>query len=589
MLNKTLLGSAAVIMTMVGAQAADLPSKKAAPATYVKICDAYGAGFFFIPGTDTCVKLGGYVRAEYQYTPGKDAYALVPNSFTAVSQALTTTKPTSGTYDTVTVAGSTPYYVKQTDPTYTSSTVGVIQRAASQSETGTEVRGRIDVDARSATSMGTARTFVRLRAANTSGIRNTSIANNGAYGMADASATGISIESAFVQWAGFTFGVAPENYALMPSFAYGANPWAGFPNGMKQIAYTAVLGGGFSATLALEDKSDFGYSSGPSQGVYLNRLQTAANVVANVRLDQAWGFAAVHGMVGNNSLTEYYGNNPNVASTNTGSALVSGTNSLVGAGPLGFADAYAASLTGVPVGTTFASSLAYSGQTSAAQSTFGAYAIGGTVSFKLPMIAAGDQVWFGANYAHGMLGALMSGGGLSNVATASAHRFMGGIARVDQNLMLTGGSGTTANPYTVGTVNGWNVNAAMTHYWAAQWRSNFTAGYVEVNPPTSTAFAYDKSTGGMGSYALPQWGKGQMFLLGGSIIYTPAKDLDIGLELQYASVKNKIQNTAGAVYNNSTTGGSATALNTANTALVVPDSALKSSNVSAKLRVERSF
>ena len=58
MLNKTLLGSAAVLMTMVGAQAADLPSKKAAPATYVKICDAYGAGFFFIPGTDTCLKAG---------------------------------------------------------------------------------------------------------------------------------------------------------------------------------------------------------------------------------------------------------------------------------------------------------------------------------------------------------------------------------------------------------------------------------------------------------------------------------------------------------------------------------------------------
>ena len=40
MLNKTLLSSAAVILTVVGAQAADLPSKKAAPATYVKICDA---------------------------------------------------------------------------------------------------------------------------------------------------------------------------------------------------------------------------------------------------------------------------------------------------------------------------------------------------------------------------------------------------------------------------------------------------------------------------------------------------------------------------------------------------------------------
>ena len=80
MLNKTLLGSAAVIMAVVGAQAADLPSKKAAPATYVKICDAYGAGFYTLPGTDTCVKLGGYFRGEYQYTPGKDIYAINGNT-----------------------------------------------------------------------------------------------------------------------------------------------------------------------------------------------------------------------------------------------------------------------------------------------------------------------------------------------------------------------------------------------------------------------------------------------------------------------------------------------------------------------------
>ena len=30
---------------------------------YVKICSLYGAGFYYIPGTDTCIKLGGYLRA----------------------------------------------------------------------------------------------------------------------------------------------------------------------------------------------------------------------------------------------------------------------------------------------------------------------------------------------------------------------------------------------------------------------------------------------------------------------------------------------------------------------------------------------
>jgi len=31
---------------------------------YVRICSLYGAGFFYIPGTDTCIKLGGYLRVD---------------------------------------------------------------------------------------------------------------------------------------------------------------------------------------------------------------------------------------------------------------------------------------------------------------------------------------------------------------------------------------------------------------------------------------------------------------------------------------------------------------------------------------------
>jgi len=31
----------------------------------VKICSLYGVGFYYIPGTDMCIKIGGWVRAEY--------------------------------------------------------------------------------------------------------------------------------------------------------------------------------------------------------------------------------------------------------------------------------------------------------------------------------------------------------------------------------------------------------------------------------------------------------------------------------------------------------------------------------------------
>ena len=51
------------------AQAADLPVKAKA-VEYVRICSLYGAGFFYIPGTDTCIKLGGYLRADVTYMYG---------------------------------------------------------------------------------------------------------------------------------------------------------------------------------------------------------------------------------------------------------------------------------------------------------------------------------------------------------------------------------------------------------------------------------------------------------------------------------------------------------------------------------------
>ena len=63
MVKSLVLGSAAGLVAMGGAQAADLPVKAKA-VEYVKICSLYGAGFYYIPGTDTCIKLGGYLRAE---------------------------------------------------------------------------------------------------------------------------------------------------------------------------------------------------------------------------------------------------------------------------------------------------------------------------------------------------------------------------------------------------------------------------------------------------------------------------------------------------------------------------------------------
>src|ERR1700692_359801 len=63
MVKSLILGSAAGLIAMSGATAADL-TVKAKAVEYVRICSLYGAGFFYIPGTDTCIKLGGYLRVD---------------------------------------------------------------------------------------------------------------------------------------------------------------------------------------------------------------------------------------------------------------------------------------------------------------------------------------------------------------------------------------------------------------------------------------------------------------------------------------------------------------------------------------------
>lgn len=43
---------------------------EAEPLEFVRICDMYGRGFFYLPGTETCLKIGGYYRYEVAGTGG---------------------------------------------------------------------------------------------------------------------------------------------------------------------------------------------------------------------------------------------------------------------------------------------------------------------------------------------------------------------------------------------------------------------------------------------------------------------------------------------------------------------------------------
>jgi Porin subfamily len=83
-IKSLLIGSAAALVAVSGARAADAVVAEPEAVEYVRICDAYGSGYFYIPGTETCLKIGGYVRYDVRFgellglntdgVPGGDAF-----------------------------------------------------------------------------------------------------------------------------------------------------------------------------------------------------------------------------------------------------------------------------------------------------------------------------------------------------------------------------------------------------------------------------------------------------------------------------------------------------------------------------------
>ncbi|HWD13013.1 MAG TPA: porin, partial [Pseudochrobactrum sp.] len=64
----------AALVAATGAQAADaIVAPEPEAVEYVRVCDAYGAGYFYIPGTETCLRISGYVR--YDAKGGDDVYS----------------------------------------------------------------------------------------------------------------------------------------------------------------------------------------------------------------------------------------------------------------------------------------------------------------------------------------------------------------------------------------------------------------------------------------------------------------------------------------------------------------------------------
>src|SRR5271169_820834 len=106
LMKSLLLGSAAGIVGIASAQAADLPTRKGAPAAeYVRICSITVNGTpvvgWLLPGSDTCFKLTGYVTAQVEGGNLKDGQTLqYAPAFNTTTSALTSTSGSPGGFFT---------------------------------------------------------------------------------------------------------------------------------------------------------------------------------------------------------------------------------------------------------------------------------------------------------------------------------------------------------------------------------------------------------------------------------------------------------------------------------------------------------
>ncbi|RUV91465.1 porin [Mesorhizobium sp. M5C.F.Ca.IN.020.14.1.1] len=240
-----LIGSAAAIVSVAGARAADaVVVAEPEPFEYVRICDVYGAGFYYIPGTETCLKIDGYMRYD------------IGVGFLGHQDVVDKKDFAEGEVDF-----NDTYYKR--------------------------ARFALRTDARSETELGTLRSYAALL------FQYTTSAPDGVTTATDS----VVVDEAYIELGGFRVGKAKSLFKTITNDAGGVmnDDLGGIgygPGNANQIAYTFKSQSGFSAGIALEE------GNGP-----LYTLDSyLPHVVAGVSYKQDWG--GISAVIGYDSVWE---------------------------------------------------------------------------------------------------------------------------------------------------------------------------------------------------------------------------------------------------------------------------------------------
>jgi len=477
MVKSLLLASAAGLVATAGAQAADLPVKAKA-VEYVKICSLYGVGFYYIPGTDTCIRIGGHLRSEWGF------FGNVGVQNWGSNQSL--------------------------------------QDRASDYLYGRQ-RVFMDTDVRTQTEYGTLRAYSVIRWEYST-----------PAGTAGATQT-LGVDIGFIQWGGFLIGRAPDSAFTMPwnygttynaSGTLGNADWAG---ARMVTQYTYQFGNGVSGTLSIEEAKQASqratYNGGAIVGTVnplTGVLVTAANVnaqdtaillpgtglqgtpgsiitnqyggtrmpdvVGQLRVDQAWGTFQVAGALHENHAL-YYGGQEQTGHPN---------------------DVWGGAATaGIKINTPWG--------TGDYLALDGSWALGATA------------------YTYSFNGGLSSTPALFafNSAPLGAYQTLN-FGYVYDNVYAAG----TALQLTTS----WGARAAYHHAWNANWATDVYGGYEKFHYNSTANFILcNSSMAGVGATTLTgRLSSGvcnndySIAIVGSRTVWTPVKDFTLGVEALYS-------------------------------------------------------
>ncbi|MCK1402403.1 MULTISPECIES: porin [unclassified Bradyrhizobium] len=498
LVKSLLLGSAAGLIAVGGAQAADLPVKAKA-VEYVKICSLYGAGFYYIPGTDTCIKLGGYLRAEVALNTNSD----YSGQFTGNNGARNRL---------------TNYYTMR-------------------------AREDLNIDTRTATEYGVVRTFFdgvfswttgnyngtgsatgttaysSTLALNTSGAAPALVGSSINGNDGGTSGGSLGVYYAFIQFAGFTMGKAVSQFDA-PWTNYPGNNYdglvggSGTVTGVNQFSYTADFGQGVTAAFSAEDRAAYydagnlnmtGASAagilGGSYGSNAIGGTRSPNLVGMVRVDQAWGLFQASVAAHDNHVA-YYG-----ATEPTGHPD----------DKWGWAVQLALSIKNIPTGAGDVINIQ------------GVYTDGAT-RYNFQNLAGSSYSMFGS----------------SGVAYQSV-----GFANAPDTVFVTGSQQET--------VKTWGFRGAYTHNWDPYWNTAIYGAYAQAQfgSLAKTTICGAGGAGGVFGGIAGVTGCNPDFAVGsvGLITrWTPVKNLTFSADVAWTRIDQKYSGVIGTVTPSGTTG-----------------------------------